>query len=547
MALRSHPLIALAALLWVSGALAATAANALVVTSPPLPVGWNLISVPLDPIDADPPAVFKDPSGDPIPISGNLYRYDHDAGGYVAYRSFDPSPFGTAKRGEGYWLHLGAPARICYDAHPISRLELHLATAGWYLIGTPKNSTVALQDIEVTNEAQARTVGLYDAIYAEGWLGGKLFWFDSANGYATCGFDAWADADHLEPWRGYWVCAQAADLCLMVPFDEVPPTGLITAYDGQFWLDGQPFRFVGANIRGMAHYGEGDLLPFSQSGDRQVNCAALRNEMQGRVARIFVASKLASTVEIGDRLRDTIAVAEAYDIYLLVCFTDMYNASQMHPMGDEVYYTVPGPGYAMLNHEFWSSGHTVNYLPLVRYLVNRFKDEPRIFAWELGNEIRDLSSTATFITSCQTIHDEIRAIDPWHMITVGVSRSMAGFSYSQAVDLYNDRFDFLVGHPYNGEDWEDDTGLAASLGKPFMVGEAGFNSDFYSDRPSQTDADIAKWIGRGARGYLQWGFMATSYDIGDGDWYFGVDHALHDDWIPYMQVYSYWGNLLSAP
>jgi hypothetical protein len=505
--------------------MAAAGAGAAVVTSPTLGAGWNLVSVPLDPVDPDPAAVFKNESGVAIPISGRFHRYDHDAAAYRTYYSSNPAEFGDVKRGDGYWLYLTSATKISYDAQPLSQLEVPLATTGWYLIGTPKDATVSLQDVQVTNQTQGRTVGLYNAIYVEHWLGPKLFWYGPSGGYAAAGFDPWCEMGQLDPWRGYWVRAQAANLSLVVPFDELPPPGL---------------------IRGMAHYGEGDLLPYSQTSDRATSCAALRNEMKGRVARVFVSSLLAGPVETGDRLRDTIAVARTYDIYLIVCLTDMYNASQMHPMGDNVYYTVPGAGYSMLNHEFWSSGYTVNYLPQVQYLVNRFKDEPRIFAWQLGNEIRDLSSTSTFITWCETVHDAIRAIDPHHMINPGVSRFLAGFSSAQALALYDDRFDFLVGHAYNGSDSEDDTGIASTVGKPFIVGEAGFDSRYYSDRPSQTNADISKWINRGARGYLQWGFMATSYDIGDGDGYFGVDHALHGDWTPYMATYSYWGNLLSG-
>jgi hypothetical protein len=130
------------------------------------------------------------------------------------------------------------------------------------------------------------------------------------------------------------------------------------------------------------------------------------------------------------------------------------------------------------------------------------------------------------------------------MISVGARTYMAQFSPSQATTLYSSRFDFLVGHPYNGEDWEDDTALASSVGKPFIVEEAGWDSNVYSDRPARTDSDIAKWVGRGARGYMQWGFMATSYDNGDGDGVVGVDHILHTDWTPYMQVYSAWGDAL---
>jgi len=322
-------------------------------------------------------------------------------------------------------------------------------------------------------------------------------------------------------------------------------TGFVSARDGEFWLWGAPFRFVGANLRGMVHYGEGDVLPYSLPTDRQTNCNALANEMNGRVARVFVSCKFADRWETGNRLQATLAVAETYGIYLIVAFTDMYSASQMFPMGDEGYYTAQGGGYSMLNHQFFSGGYTDNYLPQVEYLVDRFQNAPAIFAWELGNEIRDLSDPATFVSFCQSVHDAIRAIDVNHMIAVGCSRYMAGLSWSQAVDLYTDRFDFLVTHTYDGSDLEDESALASTVGKPFIVEEAGFNSNIFPDRPSQTDADIAKWTGRNASGYLQWGLMATSFDNGDGDWFYGVDHVLHGDWNAYMQVYSSWGSQLT--
>jgi len=70
----------------------------------------------------------------------------------------------------------------------------------------------------------------------------------------------------------------------------------------------------------------------------------------------------------------------------------------------------------------------------------------------------------------------------------------------------------------------------------------------FSDRPSRTDADIAKWIiDRGAKGYMQWGLMATTYDNGNGDRLHGVDRVWHDyDWDEYMAVYSYWGDYLAG-
>jgi hypothetical protein len=56
---------------------------------------------------------------------------------------------------------------------------------------------------------------------------------------------------------------------------------------------------------------------------------------------------------------------------------------------------------------------------------------------------------------------------------------------------------------------------------------------------------------RGVDGYLQWGLMASSYDNGDGDWYFGVDQVLgthNQDYILYGQLFYNWaGSFESSP
>jgi len=99
--------------------------------------------------------------------------------------------------------------------------------------------------------------------------------------------------------------------------------------------------------------------------------------------------------------------------------------------------------------------------------------------------------------------------------------------------------DYLTSHNYNGSDAEDERGMAAFFNKPFFVEEAGFEE---GDRPAETDTDIRKWLYRGASGYMQWGLMATPYDMGDGDWVFGMDQALHPwDWAAYVSVYAHWG------
>jgi hypothetical protein len=176
-----------------------------------------MISLPLMPSNPDPAEVFKDESGTPIAISGNLHRYNHAGAGYVTYHDFDPSPFGEAGVEDGYWLHLAAPTTISYTGSAISDARLHFPTSGWYLIGCPMNSR-SLNEIEVTNEAESRTVSLYDAMYTERWVGTKLYWYDhSSYNYATCGFDPWCDADALSAWAGYWIYCWQGDLTLAMP------------------------------------------------------------------------------------------------------------------------------------------------------------------------------------------------------------------------------------------------------------------------------------------------------------------------------------------
>jgi len=509
-------------------------------TSPPgwLRNGWNLISIPLTPDDPNPQAVFQDLVNAGNIIQNNLIKYD-PASGYMLY----PMDFLTIGLGEGYWLYLENAVQNTYAGVPFEEDVSIPLEAGWNLIGHPFDSPRFWASCKITDGV--------DTYYIEDvpsdWIQTTIFYYDGTN-YKSVAPDGSGDDDSLRPWRGYWVYAERADLTLIVPVNAAPPPSqFVRAHDGKFWLKGQEFRFVGANITGLTHYGEGDILRYSHPEDRYINLDALSNGMHGHVARVFVASKNADPIEVGDRLEETLDIAESYNVYLLVVFTDMYKNS-FHPQGDDVYYTFQSSGYTMLGHEFFAGGYNDNYLPLVEYLVNRFKNDPRIFAWELGNEIRDFTSTETFINFCEAVHDVIRSIDPNHMITVGVSKGMAGFSDQEAISLYDDRFDFLVGHPYNGTDWEDDTDIANYVGKPFLVEEAGFNSDYFSDRPSRTDADIAKWIiDRGAKGYMQWGLMATTYDNGNGDRLHGVDRVWHDyDWDEYMAVYSYWGDYLAG-
>jgi len=307
--------------------------------------------------------------------------------------------------------------------------------------------------------------------------------------------------------------------------------------NGRFYVGDQPLRFVGFSLRGICHYGESEPFSDSSPSDRITNLDFVQS-VGGTVIRAFVAYRSIDRVETGDRLQIVLDAAWSRGIRVICVLTDFYPPTSMHPMGDDIYYGTYG-GWDVLLHTFFAGGYRVNYLPQAVYLANRFRNHPGVFAWELTNEGRDLQSGATFASFCLDVIAQIRAADPNHMIGLGlISSGHANLTWEQMLQVYPN-LDYLTSHNYNGSDAEDERGMAAAFNKPFFVEEAGFED---GDRPARTDADIRKWLDRRASGYVQWGLMATPYDMGDGDWVFGMDQALHPwDWAAYVSVYAHWG------
>jgi len=492
-----------------------------------LAAGWNLIGVPVNGQPASAGAVFEDLAAAGNTLGNSLFRY---GGTYEVY----PSDFNLIDPDTGYWLYVTNPTDVSVEGtETVSPYTVPLLE-GWNLIAPPLNMTLPFDHLAV---AQGANWMSWDEAVGAGLVDALMFAYVPGTGYVTAG--AGGDWEDLSPWRGYWLRTTVPGL--EIAFHDHPaqaPPNFVTREGREFYVNGQPLRFVGFNVRGMAHYGEGDVLPYSHASNRTLALSEMQS-IGAKVARIFVSANTASRTETGDRLETCLNLAEQYDCYLIVAFTDQYS-TPLHPQGDDIYYTWTSGGYTMLGLEFYSYGYEDNYLPQVEYLVNRFKDHPRVFSWQIGNELKYPDNTQVYIVMNQYVATAIRSIDQYHLISTGTAgRAFAWLTWSEAILMHDGYFDFLTVHVYNGSDAHDDSGLSLALDMPFIVSEAGY-SDGYGDRPTSTDADIAKWVGRGARGYMNWGFMPTTYDNGDGDWVFGIDRALHDDYDDYMDVYEYW-------
>lgn len=339
----------------------------------------------------------------------------------------------------------------------------------------------------------------------------------------------------------------------------------------RFIVDNNEFRFVGVNLRGLAHYGTDtfrnwDGRPAQKEHQRQQLAESRR--MGARVARLFLAAKDTSPEEVGNRLRGVLQLLEEHfhDMYLILCFTDLYENTPFHPRGDDGFYQSQG-GFSILTREWFEGGYKENYLPFVEHIVRTFHHHPQIFAWEIGNELKMLTGEKPirlFIKFNHEVAERIAELDPSnHLITTGMlSTKHAGMGFPGAKDLYGSpHINFLTNHIYNGGfDFTsgcregdllghgDDSAVAKEVRKPLIVEEAGYDALRNDpDRAVEVREDMRRWFDElGAQGYMQWAFMSGG-DIGDGDSCRGMDQALHNDWDSLFAAYQERARNLGTP
>ena len=181
-----------------------------------LPAGsWHMFSLPCDPIDPTPEAVF--PPG--TPLDSNLYRYEPTLLSYVAYSIYDPPElFGPMRAGEGYWIYAADPINVGYSTCYLPRSqELSRSIPGWYMMGGHQPGDVQLANCSVRN-GSGQTLPFTEAWLPNAWVGDPLYYYSPAIlGYLASGVDVTDDDIYLRQFKGYWMTTMQPNLTFIVP------------------------------------------------------------------------------------------------------------------------------------------------------------------------------------------------------------------------------------------------------------------------------------------------------------------------------------------
>ncbi len=326
----------------------------------------------------------------------------------------------------------------------------------------------------------------------------------------------------------------------------------VRAEGTHFVIGTRSFKFIGVNLRALAHYGT-PQMPHARAHE-QLTAA---RDMGVRVVRIFLPHRELAPEEAEARLAGLLDLLKRDfpEMRLIVALTNLYGDVGFDVPGDLGFYNLrPGDrDPAILNLDWFNEGYRQHYLPFVQRIVRRFRDEPAIMAWNIGNELKAEGAPDLLIRFKHAVAREIRRLDPNHLITTGMistRHAHMGSDLAKRHELYASAdIDFYTNHAYHidGNDKpspEDDSDLLRDIPKPLLIEEAGFES--HEDRTALYRAEMDRLFARGASGYMPWGFMAGG-DSGDGDKKLGLDRIWHSaDWDNLNRVFRARADQLAA-
>ena len=331
-----------------------------------------------------------------------------------------------------------------------------------------------------------------------------------------------------------------------------PAVSFVTTSGGHFAVDGHSFRHVGVN--------EIDYVYEGNPNTDQWNDTYFHRQGGIKQIRVILANTAYNLPDTISHLEEALGAAWSRGIRLTVAFNDFYwsghyghrgNGGFKAVPGDEHYYDQPCgqycPGVYVLDAAWFQGGYTVNYKPFVQAVVDHFRGDGRIFAWEIGNELKG-DTVEGSIAFYRDMAQTIKAIDHNHLVSPGIiCTTWLGMTSQNQKDRLYQYLDYVTEHHYinhpNAGDLSDDQ-LALAYNKPLVIEEFGANQHLapYAtdhDRILPDVVDFFDWAYdrepvKQADAVMVWG-VDFSFDRGSGD----ADHGPSEQGLgnEYLQLW----------
>ncbi len=254
-------------------------------------------------------------------------------------------------------------------------------------------------------------------------------------------------------------------------------------------LNGQPFRFSGANIYwlGLEEVNTGNFLPIAYPSHFQVDDAlATAQTMGATVVRshtlgISVGCSLCVEPTLGtfnqqalQQIDYAIQSAHTYGIKLIIPLVDNWH---FYHGGKHTFTDWRGISD---ENQFYSNPQVIGdfeqYVSVILNHINTYtgiayKNDPTIMTWELGNE---LSAPANWVNLMATY---VKSIDPQHLVMDG-NYEQADETANFLPDLSIAAVDMYTGHYYppNTTSFLKEAKQAYAASKVFVAGEYDWNT-----------------------------------------------------------------------
>jgi mannan endo-1,4-beta-mannosidase len=328
----------------------------------------------------------------------------------------------------------------------------------------------------------------------------------------------------------------------------------VTRSGRQLILDGDPFRFVGANLYDAAATDRYSCNTGKRLSDADLltTLRYLHDKAGATVLRFWAYQTYTQGGTDFSGTDRVIAAAKAVGMKVLPVLEDgpgnCTNSTEVVPKSKYQNDTWFSAGYKV---PFGNA--TLSYRDYVKVIAAHYANEPAIIAWSMMNEAdtsaRDSSGRSVLVDFATDIVGVIKSVDTRHLITVGTqSNGAPGASGPDFTAVYGvPGVDLAEVHDwgYWGSDQSAMPGgegstppaadspackarnapvgcsfaLAAGLDKPLFVGEAGIlgrTPDERSTRATELRAKMDAAFGAGAVGYLVWSIntaITDGYDV----------------------------------